>query len=279
MQSANRPTGASAADGGVRPTIYAEARQTGKVSGIGLKPTPPWHDLPVVAQAGCPLGPPANRIIPQLLTVAVWMVSFGLLLPLCWGAQDAAQDADLLTTVWNGVRRAQKDFTSGCGKIVETRTSLLLARPMVFRGKFCAAGLDRFWLEYTEPEPVRLLFNKDYLNVTTDGGRKTEVMDVGGNVRRTQAYFSHDNSLPNLQKNFEIAVSREPGLYVMKMTPRTERFRRKISQIVVKVDAAKFLLRSLEVDGKSGVTSVFRIEMTSLNSKIPDGTFDVYRPK
>jgi outer membrane lipoprotein-sorting protein len=63
------------------------------------------------------------------------------------------------------------------------------------------------------------------------------------------------------------------------MTPRTESFRRKIVQIVVKLDAAKFLLRSLEVDGKSGVTSVFRIEMTSMNSKIPDGTFDVYRPK
>ena len=184
-----------------------------------------------------------------------------------------------MTTVWNGVQRAQKDNTSGCGKIVETRTSVLLARPMVFRGKFCAAGLDRFALEYTEPEPVRILFNKDYLNVTTDGGRKTEVMEVGGNVRRTQAYFSRDNSLGNLKKNFEIALSREPGLYVMKMTPRTESFRRKITRIVVKLDAEKFLLRSLEVDGKSGVTSVFRIEMTSLNSKIPDGTFDVYRPK
>src|ERR1035438_2086626 len=83
-----------------------------------------------------------------------------LLFPLCLGAQDA----DLMTTVWNGVQRAQKENTSGCGKIVETRTSVLLARPMVFRGKFCAAGLDRFALEYTEPEPVRILFNKDYLN-------------------------------------------------------------------------------------------------------------------
>ena len=199
----------------------------------------------------------------------------GLFFPLYLGAQEG----DLLTTIWNGVQRAQKENTSGCGKIVETRTSRLLARPMVFRGKFCAEGLERFSLEYTEPEPVRILFNKDYLNVTTDGGRKTEVMDVGGNVRRTQAYFSHDNSLANLRKNFEIALSREPGLYVMKMAPRTESFRRKISQIVVKLDATQFLLRSLEVDGTSGVNSVFRIEMTSLNTKIPAGTFDVYRPK
>ena len=102
---------------------------------------------------------------------------------------------------------------------------------------------------------------------------------MGGNVRRTQGYFSRDNSLANLKKNFEIALSREPGLDVLTMAPRTASFRRKISRIVVKLDAAQFLLRSLEVDGTSGVNSVFRIEMTSLNAKIPAGTFDVYRPK
>lgn len=209
------------------------------------------------------MGMPFPRLLP------------GLFLPLCL----AAQEGDPLTTVWNGVQRAQKENTSGCGRIVETRTSALLARPMVFCGKFCAEGLERFSLEYTEPEPLRILFNKDYLNVTTGGGSKTEVMDVGGNVRRTQAYFSKDNSLANLKKSFDIAVSREPGLYVMTMAPRTENFRRRIGRIVVKLDAAQFLLRSLEVDGTSGVNSVFRIEMTSLNTKIPAGTFDVYRPK
>jgi hypothetical protein len=45
----NRPTGASAADQGVRPTIYADVRLLGKLSGIGLiacqfaghRPAPP----------------------------------------------------------------------------------------------------------------------------------------------------------------------------------------------------------------------------------------------
>src|ERR1035437_4689448 len=35
------PARGPVADRGVRPTIYARARQTGKVSGIGLKPAPP----------------------------------------------------------------------------------------------------------------------------------------------------------------------------------------------------------------------------------------------
>jgi len=66
-----------------------------------------------------------------------------LLLPLCLGAQGA----DRLRPFGMAFRRAQKETTSACGKIVETRTSALLARPMVFRGKFCAEGLERFWLD------------------------------------------------------------------------------------------------------------------------------------
>jgi outer membrane lipoprotein-sorting protein len=47
----------------------------------------------------------------------------------------------------------------------------------------------------------------------------------------------------------------------------------------VKLDKRDFLPRSLEVDGKSGVNSVFRIDFTSLNEKLPTETFEVSKPK
>ena len=56
-RGANRPTGASAADGGVRPTIYADATQTSKVSGIARS----WL-RPVVVRAA--LGWTSRRLIP-----------------------------------------------------------------------------------------------------------------------------------------------------------------------------------------------------------------------
>ncbi|MFZ0956719.1 MAG: hypothetical protein WAN60_10285 [Candidatus Sulfotelmatobacter sp.] len=64
----------------------------------------------------------------------------------------------------------------------------------------------------------------------------------------------------------------------MKLVPRTDNFRRKLNYLVVKLDKEKFLLRSLEVDGKSGVNSVFVIDVSSLNPKIPAKTFEVYKP-
>jgi hypothetical protein len=65
----------------------------------------------------------------------------------------------------------------------------------------------------------------------------------------------------------------------MKLVPRSEAFRRRLNYLVVKLNKRDFLLRSLEVDGKSGVNSVFAIEVSSVNPKIPADTFEVYKPK
>jgi hypothetical protein len=189
---------------------------------------------------------------------------------------DELQSDDLLNRIWEGVQQAQKKYTSSCGIVTETRTSSLMVKPMVLRGKFCAEGTTRFALEYFEPASVRIRYNEDTLNVTTGG--KTEVMEVGSNVRRAQSYFSRESSIGNLKKNFTITVKEDSGDFEMKLVPRTDNFRRKLNCLVVKLDKGNFLLRSLEVDGKSGVNSVFVVDVSSLNPKIPAKTFEVYKP-
>jgi outer membrane lipoprotein-sorting protein len=206
--------------------------------------------------------------------IGLWGPLFALLM---FPATLPAQSEDLLSRIWDGVQQAQKKYTSSCGTITETRTSTLMLKPMVLRGKFCAEGTTRFALEYSEPSKVRIRYNDNYLNLTT--GDKTEVMEVGSSVRRAQSYFSRENSIENLKKNFIITVREESGDYEMKLVPRTDNFRRKLNYLVVKLDKRDFLLRSLEVNGKSGVDSVFAVDVSSLNPKIPADTFEVYRPQ
>jgi outer membrane lipoprotein-sorting protein len=188
-----------------------------------------------------------------------------------------AQSGDLLTRVWDGVQQAQEKYKSSCGTVTETRISKLMVRPMVLHGKFCAEGLTKFMLEYSEPNPLRIRFNQDFLNVTSGG--HTEVMKVGDSVRRAQSAFSRDNSLGNLKKNFDISVEEDSRAYEMKLVPRSEAFRRRLNYIVVKLKKRDFLLQSLEVDGKSGVNSVFAIDVATTNIKIPPETFEVEKPK
>lgn len=203
-----------------------------------------------------------------LCTVLAFLIVPGIL---------ASQADDLLSRVWDGIQQAQKQYTSMCGTITETRTSNLMTKPLVLHGKFCAEGTNRFALDYLEPSSMHVRFNENYVNVTSGGN--TEVKEIGKSVRRAQSYFGQENSLGNLKKNFTITVQEDNRGYQMKLVPRSNIFRDSLNYLVVKLDKQNFLLRSLEVDGKSGVHSVFAIEVNSMNPKIPKEMFEVYKPK
>jgi hypothetical protein len=151
-----------------------------------------------------------------------------------------------------------------------------MSRPMVLRGHFCASGRTQFMLEYTEPTALRIRYNDGVLNVTSGG--HTEAMDVGTSVRRAQDSFSRENSIGGLKKRFNISVTETKGEYEMKLQPRSAPFARRINYILVKLQKQSFLPRLLEIDGKNGVNSVFAIEITSTNTKIPAGIFEVNKP-
>jgi outer membrane lipoprotein-sorting protein len=184
---------------------------------------------------------------------------------------------DLLNRVWDGIGQAQKNYKSICGTITETRTSNLMVKPLVLHGKFCAEGTTRFALDYFEPSSMKIRFNENYVNVST--GDHTEVIDIGKSARRAQSYFGQDKSLGNLKKQFTVTVQEDSRDYEMKLVPRTDTFRRSLNYLIVKLDKGNFWPRSLEVDGKSGVNSVFVIDVTSMNPEIPVDMFEVEKPK
>ena len=200
-----------------------------------------------------------------------------LIIPGVLAGQPAGQSDDLLSRIWDGVGKAQKKYTSMCGTVTETRTSNLMAKPLVLHGKFCAEGMNRFALEYFEPSSMRIRVNDNYVNVTS--GAKTEVTDIGKSVHRAESYFGGDNSLGNVRKNFNVTVQEVGSDYQMKLVPRTNTFRDKLNYLIIKLGKRDFLLRSIEVDGKSGVNSVFLIDINSMNPKIPPDMFEVYKPR
>ena len=193
-------------------------------------------------------------------------------------SQSEVDDA-VIARIWEGVQAAQTKFQSGCGRISEIRSSKLLAHPLHFRGKFCASGTEKFSLEYFEPERIRLVFNRDYLNVTTGKDKRiTEVLDVGSNVRRTQKYLSGKDSITNLHKQFSITIKESSSAYSMKFVPRTLRFKQKINYVTVTLRKSDFLLSSLELDGKSGVNSLFVIDIENTNQDTGEDPYTIYRP-
>ena len=190
----------------------------------------------------------------------------------------AAQSDDLLTRIWVGEQQAQARFTTACGTVTEVRTSKLMVKPLVLHGKFCAEGTNRFMLEYFEPNPMLIRLNDSSFNIEIDGG-KTQVMDIGSDIRRVQSSFTGPKSIENLKKDYTITAQENSLDYEMKLIPRSESLRHRFNYLVVKLNKKNFLPRSLEVDGKSGINSVFTFDITSTNIKLPEGTFEVLKTK
>lgn len=192
------------------------------------------------------------------------------------GASPPPSQRELLDLVWRGVQQAQERHASGCGTLTEKRVSPLLVRPLVMHGTFCAAGVDRFRVEYAGPEPVRITYNRGVLNVST--GRRTEVLDVGNAVRRTQRYFAGPRATENLEHDFSISVAETSDGYALQLLPVSGRIAGRVKRVGVVLGKADFLPRRIEIEGRSGVDSTFEIQLNRLDAPVDERQFEVYRP-
>ncbi len=187
----------------------------------------------------------------------------------------AASDS-LLERIWRGVGQAEKRHGSGCGALTETRVSPLLKRPLVRHGTFCAAGHDRFRVEFERPERARVVYNRGMLNATS--GSRTEVLDVGGAVSRAQRYFSGPGAPENLEHDFRITASETSDRLALVLVPVAGRIAGRVKRVAVELGKDDFLPRRIEVEGTNGVSSVFETRIETLDATLDDGLFEVYRP-
>jgi hypothetical protein len=182
----------------------------------------------------------------------------------------------LLERIWRGVEQAEERHKNGCGTLTETRASPLLTRPLVRQGTFCAAGLDRFRVEFQRPERARVVYNRGILNATS--GSRTEVLDVGGAVNRAQHYFSGPRASENLEHDFRITASETSDRFTLVLVPVSGRIAGRVKRVAVELGKDDFLPRRIEVDGRNGVSSVFEPRIERLDAALDDGVFEVHRP-
>jgi outer membrane lipoprotein-sorting protein len=191
------------------------------------------------------------------------------------GGPEAARS--LLERIWGGVQQAQQHATA-CGSLVESRTSPLLARPLVLRATFCVQGVTGFRISYSEPEPLTIIYRDKYVNVVHDRERRTEAFEAGAGVARAMEYFGPSASIDRITRDFRVDAEEGPRGYVLRMTPTTGRFKARVGSIVAEFDARDFRITRLEIAGRNGVTSDFDVRIEQLDVPLDPATFTLYRP-
>jgi outer membrane lipoprotein-sorting protein len=186
---------------------------------------------------------------------------------------------EIFDRIWRGAEQAEKKHQNGCGTLTETRTSPLLARPLVMRGTFCANSNARFRLDYVTPSPIRIIYNEGVVNVSTDAGRNVEAFDIGSAVGRVREYFGGANARRNVERDFRIDAQETSDRYTLRLTPVSGRISRSVTRVEVDFGRTDFMPLRLEIRGKSGVTSVFDIRIDTLDGALSPTFFDVFRVK
>jgi hypothetical protein len=119
--------------------------------------------------------------------------------------------------------------------------------------------------------------NGSDMTMTTEHG-KTKHVNISHDLRRIQSTFSGKEPLDSLKKNFVATAQQSPHAFQVKLVPRAHRLHR-IDYVDVKLDKQTFLPQALTIEGSDGVTSVFTFDVTSVNAKLPAGTFDAPEAK
>jgi outer membrane lipoprotein-sorting protein len=165
-----------------------------------------------------------------------------------------------------------------CGRLTETRTSALLARPLALQATFCVQGTTGFRISYSEPESITIVYRDKYVNVVHGRERRTEAFEAGAGVARAVEYFGPSASVDRITRDFHVDAAQGPGSYELRMTPTTGRFKARVGSIVATFDARDFRITRLEIAGRNGVTSVFDIRIEQVDVPLDPATFTLYRP-
>lgn len=208
-----------------------------------------------------------------------WLLATIVAASVTAAAQVAPSSRALLDRIWKHVGDAQRQQTSACGTIVETRTSPVFTRPLVARATFCVAGTDRFTLEYAPPTPFRIVFNGGILNVSADGGAHTEAVDMAASVSRAQNYFSGPDAAARLERDFRIDVSETRDRFLMRLTPVAGRIAKRTVSIAIELGKADSFPRHITIEGKNKVTSAFDITVERIGVTLGPSAFTVYDPR
>ncbi len=227
--------------------------------------------------------PPVNR--------AVWAVL--ALLPLALasisppqadsrGARRAERLDPAVKAVLEQMDAAQKGLETFTAKIVETRHLALLNDPEVLRGtlSFRQPGMIRW--EYASPEPRIYVLADGELTGWLPEKKRAEKMKLGRHERRIRRLVAIGQDSAGLAREFKIvAVPSDNGSEFehLRLTPRSRRVRKQVSQIDLHIDLEKGLPRKIQFETGQGDLVVLELSDVVANPTLADEVFTLNLPE
>lgn len=167
------------------------------------------------------------------------------------------------------------DLDARAAKVVDLRAKFeqqkitpLLKKPLVSSGTVRAKGSVMLW-HTDRPEPTVMRIDGRQLQLLYSNQKVLEVYPIEG---RMGAMAS--NPVPRidtLREHFHVeATSSTPDTLILRLTPRDQKLKRHVEEVVVEIDLQQALARSFTLTDPDGERTIIRFSDYQVNGGIAD---------
>ena len=167
-------------------------------------------------------------------------------------------------------------------EFIQTTRSPLLKDPIVARGQFYLTKPDSVLWDYQAPEPMRFVVAEGSYTGYFPERKKAEKRDIKRWSEQLFRFFGVGQGSNELGKFYDLALgdagADEKGAYLLVLSPKKRRVRRKVDEVRLWVDRSTLLPVRIDYLGRDGNQRELRFLDTRLNPDLAVGLYDVNIP-
>ena len=185
-----------------------------------------------------------------------------------------------LAALLQRVTATQMETTSLEANFEQRRVSRLLAEPSVMSGRFYFRAPDEVRWEYTSPRQMTVLITEGVAITYRSAEKRAERVEVGRVQRRVFRLMGAAEPLDALRQYFSFTL-RDPGdgaNYSLVLRPTVSQIKKRIAELTVEIDRARFLPIALSYSEADGDTSAYVFSDIVRNQPIADDLFALVIP-
>jgi outer membrane lipoprotein-sorting protein len=221
------------------------------------------------------------------LALALQFVVAGLVLakePKSSAAANArtSYSGETLNQVLTRFDAVQAQIRTLSAEFVQTTRSPLLKDPIVAKGQFYLTKPASVLWEYSTPEPMRFAVSDGTYTGYFPERKRAEKRDIKRWSEQLFRFFGVGQGSKELGKFYEITLgetgSDEKGEYLLVLSPKKHRVRKRFDEVRLWVDATTLLPMRIDYVGKDGDEREIRLLNTRLNPDLAVGLYNVAIP-
>ena len=179
------------------------------------------------------------------------------------------------------VRQEQGSMHSLEARFVQLKESEMFVKPVEAEGVFSFLAPDRVRWEFTSPNPMTVLIDRDKMTTWYRDLGRADVMNVGRYSGQVLKYLGASGSLETLLEYFDVSTAfpKDPtDPYHLTLEPRYPRIAKHIDKIDVWIDRTRFVPVRLRYVEPGGDVTEYRFSDLKVNATIPPARFHLDLP-